>query len=218
MAQFPSRMLFRPIVRCPRIDPAPTIDGDLSDWEGIGPLPPLEELDGRATFADVFVAWNSQGLYIAERCRKPEGTVAVSRRRPHAGDALEVWIDTRATQSAHRATRFCHQFVLLPKGGGAGRLEAIAWQVSIRRARERPLECDPSEIEIASFIGNGFYTIEAHLPARILSGFEARAGARIGFNYLLHDVPGGRQFWAAPRGFPMHTDPSLWGLLELVEG
>jgi hypothetical protein len=217
MPDFPSRLLFRPIAACPRIRPAPRIDGDLGDWAAVPPLPPLAEYDAEAVFADICVAWDESGLYIAERCERPSGVVAVNRRRPHAGDGLQVFIDTRATQGTHRATRFCHHFVLLPRSGGGTRSEPVGWQAPIMRARERAPLCAPQDIEIASSIHEGFYVIEAHLPARILNGFEPRPGARIGFNYHVHDVVGGRRLWSSPRGFPADRDPSLWGILELGE-
>ena len=214
MSDFPSRMLFRPVVECPRLKRAPVIDGDLGDWKGVRALPRLGEYDGERVFAEVYVGWLPEGLYIAERCEKPVGNVAVNRKQPHLADGLQVWVDTRATQAAHRATRFCHHFILLPKGGGAPEA-GTGWQVDIRRASDRPALCDPSEIVVATQVGEGFYTIEAHLPARTLNGFEAQPGTRIAFNYLVHDAQGGRFGWAAPRGFPAETDPSLWGVLEL---
>jgi hypothetical protein len=217
MPMFPSRMLFRPVVLCPRLEPAPSVDGDLADWDVVPPLPPLEELDAEKTVAEVFVGWREDGVYVAARFPKPHGPVVVSRQRPHSGDGLQVWVDTRATQDAHRATRFCHHFILLPRGGGPGRDQAVAWQANIRRARERSPLADPSDLTVAARAGGGIWTLEAHLPARALNGFEGRAGTRLGFTFLAHDVPGGRQFWTAPRDLPVETDPSLWGTLELVD-
>jgi hypothetical protein len=217
MSSFPSRLLFKPIVSCPRFRRAPLVDGDLSEWADVPPLPPLGEYDGENAFAEVYVAWDETGLYVAERCRKPAGTVAVNRRRPEAGDGLQVWIDARATQTAHRATRFCHQFILLPRSGGGGHSAPVGWQVNIRRARERPPLCRPEQIGVAASVHPGHYILEAHLPAAILMGFEPRAGVLLGFNYLVHDVPGGRRVWAAPSDFAFDRDPSLWGLLELTE-
>ena len=193
------------------------MDGQMGGWKGVPALPRLSELDGERAFAEVFVAWSEAGLYIAERCAKPEGVVVSNRRRPHSGDGLQVWIDARASQTSHRANRFCHHFILLPRGGGGNRMEPMGWQVNIRRARERPPVCKPEEIVIGSQIGEGFYTIEAFLPARILNGFEPHVGMRLGFNYFAHDIPGGKQHWSSPRAMPMETDPSLWGLLELVD-
>lgn len=217
MPDFPSRMLFRPIASCPRLRQPIVLDGDLADWSGIPALPPLGELDGERTFAQVYVAWSEEGLYLAERCAKPGGTVTVNRRRPASGDGLQVWIDTRAAQTAHRASRFCHHFLLLPRGGGPGRGEPVAWQANLRRARERPPLCDPSQIRLASRVEGDSYCLEVLLPTHLLNGFEPRAGERIGFNYFAHDVPGGKQVWSSPRAMPFDTDPSLWGLLELQD-
>ena len=41
------------------------------------------------------------------------------------------------------------------------------------------------------------------------------SGTRIGFHFLVHDVHAGSFGWAAPKGFPAETDPSLWGAVEL---
>lgn len=217
MPGFPSRVLFKAVAQCPRVDD-PRIDGDLSDWAEIPPLPDLGALDGAAGFARVHVGWSEAGLYVAEHCAKPEGTVSVNRRAPHAGDGLQVWIDTRCTQTTHRATRFCHHFVLLPKGGGLNRQDPVGWQGNIRRARDRAPLCDPAQIVLASRVGADHYTLEAFLPAGILAGFEPRVGLRMGFNFMAHDIPAGRQVWSTPPGFPADWDPSLWGILELVEG
>ncbi len=217
MPDFPSRMLFHAVATCPHLRSEPEPDGSLRATRGHEPLPPLAELDGRPAFAEVWALWHESGLYVAEYCPKPEGTVAVNRRRPHSGDGLQVWLDTRAARGAHRASRFCHHFILLPKGGGSSREEPTAWQARIRRAREHAPICEPEQIRIAAHIGDNYYTVEAFLPAAILTGFEPREGSRIGFNYLAHDIPAGRQLWSAPHGLPSDTDPSLWGALELEE-
>jgi hypothetical protein len=216
MPDFPSRMLFRPVALCPHMPDGWAVDGDLSEWAGLEPLPPLQELDGERPFARIWLAWSPAGLHIAQHCHKPLGPVSSNRRRPHSADGLQVWVDTRATQNVHRATRFCHYFVLLPRGGGAARERAMAWQGRIRRARERPAVCRPEDIQIASQVHEGHYTLEALLPAHILSGFDPRPGARLGFTYFVHDIPGGKQVWSAPRDLPFDTDPSLWGTVELV--
>lgn len=218
MPGFPSRMLFKPVVACPRLEVPPVVDGDVSDWEGVPALPPLERLDGEQPVATVWVGWREEGLYVAAWFAKPAGPVVVSRQRPMSGDGLQLWVDTRASGDAHRATRFCHQFVLLPKGGGTGRSEAVAWQANIRRAREKAPVAAAGSLPVAAQTGPNWWAIEAHLPAAALNGFEPRAGVRLGFTYLAHDVPGGRQFWTAPRDLPADTDPSLWGTLELTGG
>ncbi len=53
-----------------------------------------------------------------------------------SSDGLRVWIDTRDTHNIHRASRFCHQFVFLPTGGGPRLDQPVAEQTLINRARE----------------------------------------------------------------------------------
>jgi hypothetical protein len=210
-------MLFRPVVLCPRMPEGWAVDGDLREWESLEPLPPLQELDGEQPFARVWLAWSPAGLHIAEHCDKPVGPVTCNPWRPDSGDGLQVWVDTRATQDVHRATRFCHHFVLLPRGRGRDWGRAVAWQGPIRRARERAPICQPEDIAVAAQVREGFYALEALLPVHVLHGFEPRPGARLGFNFYVHDIPGGKQVWAAPRDLPFDTDPSLWATVELVE-
>lgn len=217
MTVFPSRALFKAIADCHRLGDDVSPDGDAGKWARIAPLPALEELDGLREFAEVRVGWNRAGLWVYEEVPKASGAVTVNRRNPQSGDGLQVWIDTRASQTSHRATRFCHHFIVLPRGAGTGRQEPTAWQANIRRARERAGLCDPAEIRVTARVGRDAYSIEALFPAHILQGFEAEAGTRLGFNYFAHDVHGGRQLWSAPRELPYEWDPSLWGVLELVE-
>lgn len=215
MPTFPSRLLFRPVVTCPRLRRKVRIDGDLSDWEGIPALRSLGELEEEPVFSQVFVAWDESGLYIAERRHKGGHRVVVSRVHPETGDALCIWIDTRASQNAHQATRFCHHFIMLPRGAQLLYTRAIAWQADIPCARNRPPLCRPEDIRVASVVDDEGYTLEALLPARILCGVDLRPGSRLGFHYAAHDVSRGSQLWAAPPGLPYKTDPSLWGVLEL---
>jgi hypothetical protein len=218
MPEFPSRLLFKTVVTCRRMPAAPRIDGDLSHWEGIAPLPHLGSIEGVPPAGDVWVAWSEAGLYVAARVEKSSAVVS-NRRRPQNGDGLQIIVDTRAVQNVHRATRFCHLFILLPKGGGLAGDAPIAWQAEIPGARESARLCKPGDIPIAATTdtARGFYTLEAALPAAVLTGWEPAPGVRLGFQYWLHDVQRGSETWSTSPDFPAMQDPSLWGLLELGE-
>ena len=45
--------------------------------------------------------------------------------RPRASDGVTLWVDTRDARTSHRATRYCHQFHLLPTGGGPDNDEPV---------------------------------------------------------------------------------------------
>ena len=99
-------------------------------------LPALGELDGRLAFADVRMAWSSQGLAWQVTVGGKSQPPWCRDSRLEESDGLQVWIDTRATLNVHRASRFCHRFVYLPLGGGSGSQAAVAEQSLINRARE----------------------------------------------------------------------------------
>jgi len=211
---FPSRLLFRPVVECPRADGI-TVDGDLSDWEAIPPLPPLIQLDGGEPFAEVKIAYSERGVYLATFTEREE-PVAVSRQRPHSADSFQVWLDTRGGLSGHRATRFCHHFVILPRGGGPGRQEPLGWQTPIRRAHDQSTMAASEDLLIAARQDETSYSLEVLLPAEILQGFEPEPGQMMGFTYLITDLVRGRQTYACSDAFPYTYDPSTWGQIRLA--
>lgn len=218
MADFPARLLFRTVVSVPYMPVSPHINGDLADWKGVRPLPHLCEIEDQPPVGEVYVGWNEDALYVACRVEKAKSVVS-NRKRPEAGDGLQIIIDTRGVQTVHRATRFGHLFVLLPTGGGPGRDQPIAWQAEIPQARESAKLCQPEEIPIVATtdVSQGYYTIEAAFPGAILTGYEPTAGMRIGFQYWLHDVQRGQETYTVPLDLQAMQDPSLWGLLELVK-
>ena len=179
-------------------------------------LPDFGRLDGRATFADVRVAWSQAGLAFTVR-------VAGKRQRPWCretrlddSDGLQVWIDTRATQNIHRASRFCHRFVFLPAGGGRALEEPVADQLLINRARENAKPVRPEGLRIRSEKRVDGYVLEAHVPAAALTGYDPEEHKRLGFTYAVADRELGCQTLSVGPEFPFRDDPSLWSALELV--
>ena len=207
------RVFFSFAWQCPYRKVPPTIDGDLKDWNGSFKMPDLMALDGREAFSDVYAAWNERGLYFAVHVRKAAGA-NVDRRRPLQGDGMQIWVDTRNVRNVHRASRYCHHFYFLP---GTGRLKSRGGQKRIRRARAHSRQCESSVLQVASDTSGTGYRLEAHLPAKALTGFDPEENRLLGFTYLLQDRRQGRQFWSADEPLPVSYDPSLWGTIELVK-
>jgi hypothetical protein len=180
-------------------------------------LPDLGELDAAQSFGVLRVAWNEQGLGISAQVHGKRSPLACDLTAPESSDGLQVWIDTRNTQSIHRASRFCHHFCLLPRGGGKGENEPAGAQLAIPRAREPTPLADPGDIRVAASIAKDGYLLEAWLPAKALNGYDPEAQNRLGFCYLLRDAELGEQTSSAGAEFPFAFDPSLWGTLELVK-
>ncbi|HUS80109.1 MAG TPA: sugar-binding protein [Armatimonadota bacterium] len=215
--EFPPVALFQTIALCRQLGRARRLDGRLSDWSDGYLLAPLGELVGGEQYARLLMGWDERGLYVAARVHKAE-PVVVNRQNPPSGDAIELFVDTRASGTSHRATQFCYHFFALPGGGGADRREALIWQTPIRRALRRAPQVESRYLTVAAQQGEDGYGIEIALAAEGLPGFEPRVGARLSVGIIVHDIQRGHQYWGVSPDFPYAHDPSTWGLVELVAG
>ena len=181
-------------------------------------LPSLAELQAAESFAEVSFAWNADGIGIAAEVERPgdAGDFAVDVKRPTEGDRLQVWLDTRDTRNIHRASRFCHQFCIVPAGGGAKETEPIVYALPIMRAREERELPEPSAFRAKRTDTKTGYRLEAWLPKETLVGYEPENSPRIGYCHAIADGER-RQFLQLDESFPFHYDPSLWTTLELIE-
>src|SRR5262249_59047453 len=120
---------------CRYVKDMPQGDGD--ELLGLPPECALDNfaaMDGRRNFADVRLGWNELGLGVRAEVRGKEQAPQGDAGRPRASDGLTLWLDTRDARAAHRASRYCHQFHLLPAGGGPERDEPVFAQRKIHRA------------------------------------------------------------------------------------
>lgn len=179
-------------------------------------LPSLAGLAGRSEFGEVRVAWNERGMGISVRVEGTSHLPVCDPERLGETDGLRVWIDTRCTQTVHRAGRFCHQFELLPTGRGDDGLQPVATLWPVARASEDPPPYDSELLPIHSEVNRKGYLLEAWLPADALHGFDPSDQKRLGFTYALHDQELGLQCLSVHPEFPFPSDPSLWCTLELA--
>ena len=211
----PARFLVRVCHPCPYVAALPG-DDPLCDLPAAGRLLTLAAIDGRTDFADVRRGWNESGLglsaTVAGKKLPPEGDAA----RPRSSDGLTLWLDTRDARASHRASRFCHQFHLLPTGGGPDKDQPAVAPAKINRALQDAPLCGPADVAFRSTTVKGGYRLELFLPAAVLAGFDPDQHPRLGVMYHVHDAELGDQYLAAGGDFPVGDDPSLWEPLELT--
>jgi hypothetical protein len=205
--------LFRWSLPVPQMASLPNRSGRLLDLPDSCRLPSLSELDARRDFAEIRVAWNSGGFGISVQVRGKTKKPICSPN--FTSDGLTIWIDTRNTQGVHRATRFCHQFCLMPLGGRR-KASPLVTQIPLARAREEVAPVDTSLIQIQSDVKEDGYLLEAWFPSNAFVGFDPAASPKLGFHYLVRDSELGQQSLVADSEFPYVSDPSLWQTLELV--
>jgi hypothetical protein len=180
-------------------------------------LPSLGELDGRPEFAQVRMAWSPAGLAWQVTVEGKKQPPWCRDSRLDDSDGLQVWVDTRATLNVHRASRFCHRFIFLPRGGGSGSDQPMADQLLINRARENARPVRPRELVARSKITASGYTLWAFAPAGALGGYDPAQQPRLGFTYALLDRERGLQTFSVGPEFPYEEDPSCWAELRVAE-
>jgi hypothetical protein len=176
----------------------------------------LGELEGEPARADVRAAWSEAGLAFSVRVEGKRQPLWCRTSRPEDSDGVQFWIDTRDVRNVHRAGRFCHSFLFLPSGGGSRQDAPLAQLVAINRAKEQPRPVATEKLPVRSQIRAGGYTLDAFLPAEVLTGFEPAEHPRLGFTYVIHDRELGQSTFGVGSPMPFEEDPSLWTTLELV--
>ena len=180
-------------------------------------VPSFGQLEDRPIFADVRLGWNDSGLALTARVEGKRQTPWCRATRADDSDGVQLWIDTRDTHNIHRAGRFCHRAVFLPAGGGRKLDRPVAEWLPIPRARENPKPAAAGALKIRAEKRVDGYRLSAWVPAAALTGFDPAEHPRLGFCYAVIDRELGRQTFTVGTEFPIESDPSLWGTLELVK-
>lgn len=218
MPLIPHRLLFRVSYPCVYIKDLPRQEDDrLLDLPESCRLDNFAKMDGERAFADVRLAWNEWGLAAQVEVRGKDQLSQGDAAHPHASDGFTLWIDTRDARTSHRASRYCHQFHLLPTGSGPDRDEPALLQTKINRALHDAPFAPPGAVPFRVTRTKGGYIGEVFLPAGVLNGFDPELNPRMGLYYAVHDVELGYQFLSVGADFPYGEDPTLWSVLELMQ-
>jgi hypothetical protein len=216
MPVLPARFLFRMAYRCRYVPAIPQKGDDLLDLPQECRISNWAAMEGLKTFAEVRLAWNELGIGLQVEVRGKEQEVTGHPSKLKASDGVTLWIDTRDSRSAHRASRYCHQFHLLPTGGGNDGTEAYFAQAKIHRALQDAPHCPSHVVVFRATLNRGGYLLEAFLPATAMHGFDPEQSRRLGIYYVVRDNELGDQTLSVSSDFPYWEDPSLWSVLELA--
>ena len=216
----PPRFLFRLAHPCPYVAEMPSNklrNGRRLNLPEAGRLRSFADPNDSGIFGEIRTGWNEHGfgitLTVTGKRQPPRGDAS----RPWASDGLTLWIDTRDSRTSHRASRYCHQFHLLPyRSDEDSERSATLIQTPINRALQNPPEIDPKEVLIECQRTKSGYDLQCFLPAAVLYGYDPEQFPRLGIYYHLRDQELGDQFLAVGADFPISDDPSLWEILELI--
>lgn len=221
MPVVPHRFLFRFSIPVPHVSKRAAGGQPFLDLDAAPFFPDLNPLDDAVSFAKMQAGWNDDGIGFRITVTGKKMPIAETPDEPRESDGVQLWLDTRNTQSIHRASRFCHHFAFLPASnatGGRGKKNGAgtAYQFAIALAKDDAPSNRAGLLRTASKAVAGGYVLDAWIPAESLTGYDPTANPLIGFYYTVRDAELGEQFLAVGRDFPFDHDPSLWSTLELT--
>lgn len=204
------------------LDPAPVIDGNLTDLRGRATEVKVTDVvygksewtgpnDLSATF---YLGWNATYLFIGAEVKDDRYVQVASGKNLFKGDSLEVLVDTnlRGDYFVDALNDDDNQIGISPgRNGIGGETEAYRWYPA-------GVAGSLSSVKIASSGGDGSYVVEAAIPWSSL-GVSAASGLRLGFGFSVSDddQPGEALQQSMISSLPerVFVDPSTWGTLWL---
>jgi hypothetical protein len=210
----PPRFLFRWAFRAPYCAELGMSQGECRPIPEACRLPDLDGFDAERGFANFYCGWNERGLAFGYEVRGKRKPVEWDNLSLHKRDECSLWLDTRCTQTVHRATKYCHAFTLQAASAHGGPPKVV--QGNLPNAREeRPL--DPkAKFGITRVDVKEGFRLQVWFPGETLYGFDPQNHQRLGFYAVVRDRERGEQPLTVGPDFPYHYDPSQWQTLELV--
>jgi hypothetical protein len=214
VSQVPKNLMFKYRVSCRRYDKNWS---DQLQLPAEYKIPSFGNFEEQLDFADIRMAWNKAGLFVNVIVTGKQKALWCRSTQLLESDGLQLWIDARNTQNIHRASKFCHWFLLLPAGGGSRNDQPLATMLRINRAKEDPPMFNPKSISIAAAVEPAGYALTAFIPANSINGWNTEDQRNLGFSFAVIDRELGWQTLAVGPELPFNEDPSLWHTLQLVE-
>lgn len=205
----PNRFLFR--FEFPLLYRAsPEIDGELDDWSDAYLLPDFGRIDGQTAIGRLYMGWNETGLFVAAEVNGRSQPFRCNPTQFWKGDNLRICTDMRDTRDIKRGSRHCQQFYFLPTGGESDGRTPLAGAARVPRATEAAPIAPAGSLQVAGRRTGSGYTLEGHIPASALYGFDPAEHPRIGLYVRIEDIELGAQFLTVDDDLYWWVDPSTW--------
>lgn len=180
-----------------------TVDGDLSEWAGVRPMPLPFQKAGSSSFR---LAWSADGFYGAVDAA--DATLGINLEAPWTADAVELFVEKDFARSLRR-TANAAQYILSPAPDtGPGPAHVVTAYGDAGR---------DSGVRCAWRPTAGGYALEFFIPAATLGPAKMATGSVLGMNFALSDDGTAvQQFYCDKNGDGWQT-PIMWGAVRLVE-
>jgi hypothetical protein len=208
----------------------PTIDGDLSDWEGVKPFllrGTLSKSEWRKPFPAewetnryLMAQWDYTGFYFAYKMADDEDNTDMDARNFWVGDCLELWFDFGNRRTDERSEDQ-QQFWFWPVGsrhlpgiiGGEAIMPGNRYEARFHANSTSPN--DP-KMAVKRTTNPRGYQVEIYLPLACFRKPDLTPGRIIAFNFSIHNGEGAYLRWTTELGKQESMTPSVWGDLVLL--
>lgn len=162
--------------------------------------------------ATIYTLWDAQWFYVAAVVTDDDVVTQHDGADIWQDDAIELWFDCRHDAVTHTLSQDDeYQLGFSPASRGRNRAVAWAW----RNPQTEPVI---AAMHVASALTPTGYLIEAAVPWSVLHGCEAPSvGKMIGFNISIADKDADQQWTHMAWSGYLHSDPSQFGHLYLVD-
>lgn len=221
-----------PLMVARELSSAVKIDGDLSEWAGVAPIPVTNTVDFSPAAgvtpvpyhgptdlsATLKMAWDSDNLYFAVHVTDDVFHLAPQGSGAYNGDSLQIYFDSFGDARSRKELGFNgddQSFTLRPDPAGAtlDRTQAPDWQIAF--AKNGPIA--GAKIAVKQTVTG--YDIEAAIPATELVPLRLKAGNVFGFAVLVNDNDGDyrkRGVTLTPPGTEPFGRPDLYPVVVLT--
>jgi hypothetical protein len=196
------------VLRIPRLDPLPPLDGGLRRWPPEGLLPDLTGLHDQVAFGRAWAGWSPQGLAFAFDVEAGHDLWG-DPDHPYRSDGVEVWVDTRDSRDAKKPTPYCHHLVVVAGAQGAVAVGLRVGGSAPPDERER-LGHVRAEARGGTGRARGRYGLEVFLAAEAMDGYAPLESGSVGLAYRLRSSRRAVQDLSFGDAFPLWRNPSLW--------
>ncbi len=178
-------------------------------------LPAMGRLEGQRNFADWKIGWQPTGLAFQLDVTGKTQSLWCRTTQLLESDGCHLWIDTRNTQSVHRATRYCHYLLAMPMSGPTQQTPFVT-MLKINRAREDSPNMNRAKSTIHAKVNAHGYAMRWFIPGAALNGWDPQEQTQLGFCCAIADREMGWQTLATGPELPIFEDPSLWSTIDLL--
>jgi hypothetical protein len=204
----------RTVRKMGKLEAAPTIDGDFSDWRGALELALVNpRVNGDDCSGIGHLGWDERNLYVGVTVRDNELLNTEIRKYLYRQDGMELGLSTEPRDSGGGFGPRDHHFFIVPTSGEG---KPILGEVI---DREAGVVQDLAGARFAAVRTAQGWAIEAAIPWSAFKEFKPAKGARLALEITLNDADTSHERFKvtaadASADFKI-ADPSTWSLLVL---